>query len=67
MTGAVGSGKPVNLRQRRKRRKREQARADADANAARHGQSAGVRLLHEARAEKAGRDLDGHKLDDADD
>ncbi|NIP77430.1 MAG: DUF4169 family protein [Xanthomonadales bacterium] len=58
----TGSGKPVNLRQWRKRRKREAARQDADANAARHGQSAAVRRLHEVRRYKAERDLDGHKL-----
>ncbi|MDH3665637.1 MAG: DUF4169 family protein [Paracoccaceae bacterium] len=66
-SGGAGSGKPVNLRQWRKRRKRAAARLEADANAARHGQGAAVRRLHEARTEKTARDLDGHKLDDVDD
>ena len=60
------SGKPVNLRQWRKRRRREADKAAADQNAACHGQSGAVRRLQKARAEKAARDLDGHKLDEND-
>lgn len=55
--------KTINLRQWRKRRRRDEDRAAADQNAARHGQIGAARKLLEARAEKAARDLDGHKLD----
>ena len=64
--GSRGSGKPVNLRQWRKGRRRDAAKVAANANAARDGESSAVRRLHEARAEKTARDLDGHKLDQND-
>ena len=57
------NAKTINLRQWRKRRRRDAERAAADQNAARHGQKHDERQLRDARAEKAARDLDGHKLD----
>jgi len=53
----------INLRATRKQAARDSKRRAASENAARHGRSKRDRTLDEARATKAGRDLDGHKLD----
>ena len=58
------TGQVVSLRQRRKQAARAAARKAADANAARHGRSKAAKALEEARAEKAARDLEGHRRDD---
>ncbi|PWJ20507.1 DUF4169 family protein [Jannaschia seohaensis] len=55
--------KVVNLRQARKQRARAEKAAQADANAARHGRSKAARELEKTTAEKARRDLDGHRLE----
>jgi len=57
----------VNLRQKRKQAARAAARSKSDENAARHGQGKAERALHEARADKARSDLDGHRRDPATD
>jgi len=57
------SGEIINLRQKRKQAARDAARTKADANAVRHGRTKSEKALTEARAEKAGRDLDGHRRD----
>jgi len=49
----------VNLRQVRKQKDREAARAKGIEAAAKSGRSKALRELEKARAEKAGRDLDG--------
>ena len=54
-------GDVVNLRLKRKQVARDAARRKGDENAAKHGESKAVRSLAEARAEKAARELDGHK------
>ena len=54
-------GEVVNLRTVKKQAARKAARSDADANAAKHGRTKAERELEKARAEKAARDLDGHK------
>ena len=51
----------VNLRTRRKQAAREKARAAGAESAARHGQGLVDQRLAKARAEKAARDLDGHR------
>ena len=56
-------GEIVNLRQAKKQAARKAARATADANAARVGRSKAEREVEKARAEKALRDLDGHRRD----
>ncbi|MCB1397511.1 MAG: DUF4169 family protein [Rhodobacter sp.] len=56
----------INLRTRRKQAARAAARKDGDANAARHGVSKPERSLAQARAEKAARDLDGHRRESED-
>lgn len=53
----------INLRLRRKRAARADERAQSAANAALHGTPPAVRDLAEARADKARRDLDAHKID----
>ena len=53
--------KVINLRGERKRRARDEQRAQADANAARFGRTKAEKTLEKARAEKARRDLDGHR------
>jgi len=60
------SGKVVNLRRARKQKARASARTEADANAARHGETKGVRSLRGAQSELEARRLDGHRRDDAD-
>ncbi len=54
----------INLRQARKAATRKADRAAGDANAARFGRSKAEKALQQARAEKSGRDLDGHRRDD---
>jgi hypothetical protein len=51
----------VNLRTARKRATRAAERQAASENAARHGSTKAERLRTAAEAEKARRDLDGHK------
>ena len=51
----------VNLRQAKKQAARKAARAKGDENAAKFGRTKAERELQEARAEKAARDLDGHR------
>ena len=58
------SAKVVNLRTRRKQLARIEARQTATENAARHGRSKADRTLDAARADKAARDLDGHRRQD---
>ena len=52
---------PVNLNRFRKQKAREDKRRAGDENAAKHGRSKSERALDAARAEKARRDLDGHR------
>jgi hypothetical protein len=52
----------VNLRAVRKAKERLEARAQADANSLKFGRCKGDKARQEAEAEKAKRDLDGHKL-----
>jgi hypothetical protein len=54
-------GEVVNLRTAKKQAARKAARSVADANAAKHGRTKAERDLEKARAEKAARELDGHK------
>jgi hypothetical protein len=51
----------INLRQVIMLAARWAARAGADANAAKFGRTKAERQVEKARAEKAMRDLDGHK------
>ena len=51
----------VNLRQAKKQAARKAARAKGDENAAKFGRTKAEMELQEARAEKAARDLDGHR------
>ena len=53
----------VNLRQAKKQAARKAARAKGDENAAKFGRTKAERALQEARAEKAARDLEGHRRD----
>lgn len=53
----------VNLRQAKKQAARKAARAKGDENAAKFGRTRAERELQEARAEKAARDLEGHRRD----
>ncbi|MCA2010792.1 DUF4169 family protein [Cereibacter sphaeroides] len=54
-------GDVVNLRLKRKQAARDEARRKGDENAVKHGVPKAVRSLDQARAEKAARELDGHK------
>lgn len=54
-------GEVVNLRTAKKQAARKAASSAADANAAKHGRTKVERDLQKARAEKAARELDGHK------
>jgi hypothetical protein len=51
----------VNLRQARKQKARAEDRRKADANAARFGLSKAQRNQIKAEADKAARDLEGHR------
>ena len=59
MTGTV-----VNLRTRRKQAERDARREKAAENAARTSVTKAQRSLDQARADKARRDLDAHRLGD---
>lgn len=54
----------VNLRRVRKTKARKDKDAAADANRVKHGVARPARNLAKARAEKAARDIEGHKLTD---
>jgi hypothetical protein len=54
-------GKVVNLRTARKQAAREADRAAAGINAARHGLTKAERARQKTEAEKAARNLDGHR------
>ena len=54
---------PVNLNRFRKQKARAEDKARADENAARFGRSKAERQRDAAKAEKAARDLDGHKTE----
>lgn len=54
----------VNLKRARKQKARDAKAAEADANRVKHGIAKPVRALAKARADKAKRDTDAHKLDD---
>ncbi|MBL8551100.1 MAG: DUF4169 family protein [Hyphomonadaceae bacterium] len=54
----------INLRQARKQRARAEAQKDAASNRAAHGRSKAERNLTDAQADKAAKDLDGHKRDE---
>lgn len=54
----------VNLRQARKARKRAEKRRDADANAAKFGRTKAEVRKERTEAEKAVRDLDGHRREE---
>lgn len=56
--------KPVNLRQYRKRKQREDKARTAEANRVKHGTPKAVSDLARARAEQAGRTLDGHRREE---
>ena len=56
-------GDVTNLNRFRKDKARAEKRRAGDANAAKHGRSKAERDLAKARAEKAARDLDGHRKD----
>lgn len=56
----------VNLRTARKRAKRQQAQSLAAENRLAHGRPKTERLRDAARAEKAGRDLDRHRIEPGD-
>ena len=55
------TGKVVNLRRARKRRTREEKAKAGDANAARCGVSKAEREARGKEAQRAARDLDGHR------
>jgi hypothetical protein len=54
----------VNLRRARKAKGRAEKNRAADANRAKFGTAKSERNLAKARAEKAARDTDSHRLDD---
>lgn len=53
----------VNLKAVRKSRERDAARIQADANSVKFGRGKAQKVLDQAKAEKAARDLDGAKRD----
>ena len=55
--------KVTNLNQFRKSRARDRKRAEADENAIKFGRTKAQKSLDTARAEKARRNLDGHRRD----
>ena len=59
-------GEIVNLRRARKQAARRLAEETAAANRLRHGRSKAERELEAARDAKAGRELDGHRLEPGD-
>lgn len=56
--------KPVNLNRFRKEKARADKKARADENAVKFGRRKSEKELDQARADKAARDLDGHKADE---
>jgi Domain of unknown function (DUF4169) len=56
-------GDIVNLRKLRKAAARRRDEAEAERNRQVHGRSKTVRKLEEARAAKARRELDAHRID----
>ena len=54
---------PVNLNRYRKAKARAERKARADENAVRFGRTKAEKKLESAQAEKAARDLDGHRKD----
>jgi hypothetical protein len=59
-------GQVVNLRNARKRAARQGADERAAQNRLKHGQAKTELMLEAARSAKAGRDLDGHRLEPGD-
>ena len=57
-------GQVVNLRTARKQARRRQAAEQAQQGRLKHGRSKAELTLAAARAAKAARDLDGHRVDD---
>ncbi|MGR3709992.1 MAG: DUF4169 family protein [Alterinioella nitratireducens] len=55
---------PVNLNRARKEKARAERKTRADENAARFGRTKAERMLEEARARKAARELDGAKREE---
>ncbi|MDO6587171.1 DUF4169 family protein [Salipiger sp. 1_MG-2023] len=58
---------PVNLNRYRKDKARAEKRAQASSNAAKFGRTRAEKALDTARSDKAGRNLDGHRIDPAED
>ena len=56
----------VNLRTARKRAKRRAEDAQAETRRVAHGRPRRARELADAQRQKAGRDLDGHRIDTGD-
>lgn len=56
--------KPVNLNRFRKDKARAEKKDRADQNAIAFGRTKDEKLLDRARADKARRDLDGHKAEE---
>jgi len=56
---------PINLNRFRKDRARAEERRKADANSVLHGRTKAQRTLEKAAQDKANRELDAHKRDDA--
>ena len=61
-----GMAELVNLRTARKRAKRAQGDQRAQANRLAHGQPKHQRQRQDAQQTKAGRDLDGHRIEPGD-
>ncbi len=60
----IGMGAEIiNLRQVRKQQKRAEAEDTAAQNRAKHGRTKGARQKEEMDAERARRELDGHKIE----
>ncbi|SLN39276.1 hypothetical protein TRL7639_02008 [Falsiruegeria litorea R37] len=55
---------PVNLNRFRKEKARAERKARADQNAVKFGRTKAEKDLERARADKAARNLDGHKADE---
>ncbi|SPJ28730.1 DUF4169 family protein [Falsiruegeria mediterranea] len=55
---------PVNLNRFRKEKARAEKKARADQNAVKFGRTKAEKDLTQARADKAKRDLDGHKAEE---
>ena len=55
---------PINFNKARKARLRGEAKRKADANAVKFGRSKAEKAKDRAKADKAARDLDGHRRDE---